>query len=52
MMVPNSCKVIWNPPSPMTATTVLSNAPNLAPIAAGNPNPMVPNPPEVTLLLV
>ena len=22
MMVPNSCKVIWKPPSPMIATTV------------------------------
>jgi hypothetical protein len=44
--------VIWIPPSPTIATTVLSGAPYFAPIAAGNPKPMVPSPPEVILLLL
>ena len=43
---PNSCRVIWNPPSPMNATTLRSGSANCAPIAAGNPNPIVPAPPE------
>ena len=43
--------VIWYPPSPIIATTSRSGAPILAPIDAGNAKPMVPRPPEVTLLL-
>ena len=50
-IVPNSCIVIWSPPSPTNVTTILSGLPILAPIPAGSPNPIVPIPPEVTRLL-
>ena len=48
MMVPSSCMLIWNPPSPENMHTVRSGAPKVAPMAAGNPKPMVPSPPLVT----
>ena len=37
---------IWNEPSPAMHTTCAPGRPNAAPMAAGNPNPMVPRPPE------
>ena len=37
---------ICKDPSPATHTTVLSGHPKAAPMAAGNPNPIVPRPPE------
>ena len=43
--VASSDIVIWKPPSPTTATTRSSGFPSCAPIAAGNPYPMVPAPP-------
>ena len=48
MIVPNSWSVICKPPSPQNTHTVRSGAPNVAPIAAGSPNPIVPMPPLVT----
>ncbi|OPZ95237.1 MAG: hypothetical protein BWY72_02205 [Bacteroidetes bacterium ADurb.Bin416] len=50
MMVPNSWMVIWMPPSPVNRQTSRSGEPMAAPIAAGKPKPMVPNPPDVTRL--
>ncbi len=45
--VVSSQDVIWKPPSPTTTQTSSSGRANLAPMAAGNANPMVPSPPEV-----
>ena len=36
--------------SPMKTHTLRSGRPKVAPMAAGIPNPMVPSPPEVTML--
>ena len=44
--VARSLMVIWKPPSPTMAITVSFGRPNCAPIAAGNPKPIVPAPPE------
>ena len=38
------------PPSPINATTTLSGIATLAPSAAGEPNPIVANPPGVKTL--
>ena len=43
-------KVVWKPPSPLNASTIRSGAPNVAPMAAGMQNPIVPSPPDVTML--
>src|SRR5712692_5574500 len=42
----SSCAVITKPPSPATHHTGSSGRANLAPMAAGSANPMVPEPPE------
>ena len=46
-MVANSHIVIWKPPSPTITHTSASGRASLAPMAAGNAKPIVPNPPEV-----
>jgi hypothetical protein len=43
--VASSLWVIWKPPSPTTAQTFLRGFANAAPIAAGQPKPIVPAPP-------
>jgi len=45
--VASSFIVIWNEPSPARSITKRSGAATFAPIAAGNPNPIVPSPPDV-----
>ncbi len=46
--VASSQRVIWNPPSPENEMTVRSGHAKAAPMAAGNPKPMVPAPPELS----
>ena len=48
--VMNSCAVMAKLASPSTSMTVASGRPSCAPIAAGKPNPIVPDPPLVTKL--
>ncbi len=45
--VANSWKTICMLPSPAMSSTVFSGNAHFAPMDAGNPNPMVPKPPEV-----
>jgi len=44
--VASSWMTIWSPPSPVIVMTFLSGHAALAPIAEGNPYPMVPKVPE------
>ena len=49
--VASACSVITKLPSPSKSTTGTSGFANLAPIAAGRPNPIVPRPVEVIHVL-